>query len=368
MERSGTPLGARLTQIGLTLIVVGLVVFKVLPSIADWSEVADALRDTEPADFVLVIVVALGLELLKALEQQILIPKLGITRAFVALENTALVSNLIPGPSGTTMRFVIYRSWGINSADFAKGWLVSSLFNNILVLFFPVVGAILVLGFSDVEPPPILTTVAIIGLVLTTVVVVLAILIFRSEALARRIGSLFGRALQRLRGLLKKPAGPDGAEAVVRFRTDAIDSMRESGVALALTITAKYIVTALLLWISLDAVGLPSGYLSPAEVFASYTFVRLLTIVNITPGSVGIAEALYAGSLTYLAGPGADDALIVAGVVVFRAATYALPIVLGVVCNIVWRRKRSWRAPVEAVPSTDAVVAAAADTVSSDDD
>ena len=107
--------------------------------------------------------------------------------------------------------------------------------------------------------------------------------------------------------------------------------------------------------------GLPSGYLSPAEVFASYTFVRLLTIVNITPGSIGVAEALYAGSLTYLAGDGADDALIVAGVVVFRAATYALPIVLGVICNIVWRRKRSWRADVEAIPGTDAVVAAAAD-------
>ena len=66
------------TQILLTLLVVGLVVFKVLPSIADWGEVADALQSTEPADFVLVIVVALLLEVLKALEQQILIPKLGI--------------------------------------------------------------------------------------------------------------------------------------------------------------------------------------------------------------------------------------------------------------------------------------------------
>ena len=64
----------------------------------------------------------------------------------MALENTALVSNLVPGPSGTTMRYVIYRSWGITSADFAKGWLVSSAFNNMLVLAMPVVGAILVIG------------------------------------------------------------------------------------------------------------------------------------------------------------------------------------------------------------------------------
>ena len=363
MERSGTPLGARITQIALTLIIVGLVVFKVLPSIADWSDVADALQNAPVSELVAVLVVALGLEVLKALEQQILIPKLGIVRAFVALENTALVSNLVPGPSGTTMRFVIYRSWGINSADFAKGWLVSSAFNNLLVLFMPVVGAILVITTSDVEPPPILTTVAVIGLIATTAAVLLVVGILRSESIARRVGSLYGRAIARLRGILKKPAGPDGAEAVMRFRVDALDAMRDSGVALALTITAKFAVTAFLLWMSLDAVGFPSGYLSPAEVFASYTFVRLLTIVNITPGSIGVADALYAGSLTYLAGDGADEALIVAGVVVFRAATYALPIVLGVICNIVWRRKKSWRAEVEAVPSTDAVVAAAADTI-----
>ena len=312
------------------------------------------------------LVVALGLEVLKALEQQILIPKLGIVRAFVALENTALVSNLIPGPSGTTMRFVIYRSWGINSADFAKGWLVSSAFNNLLVLFMPVVGAILVITTSDVEPPPWLAGVALIGLVVTTAAVLLGIGILRSESIARRVGSIYGRVLQRLRGLMKKPAGPDGAEAVCGSASTRSTSMRASGGALALTISAKFVVTGLLLWMSLDAVGLPSGYLSPAEVFAAYTFVRLLTIVNITPGSIGIAEALYASSLTYLAGDGADEALIVAGVVVFRAATYALPIVLGVICNIVWRRKRSWRAEVEEVPSTDAVVAAAADTITDD--
>ena len=367
MERTGTPLGARITQIALTLIIVGLVVFKVLPGIADWSEVGAALKGAPLSELLLVLVVALGLEVLKALEQQILIPKLGIARAFVALENTALVSNLVPGPSGTTMRFVIYRSWGITSADFAKGWLVSSAFNNLLVLAMPVVGAILVITTSDVEPPPWLAGVALIGLVATTAAVLLVIGILRSESLARRVGSIYGRLLQKLRGLMKKPAaGQDGAEAVVRFRTDAIDAMRDSGVALALTISAKFVVTALLLWMSLDAVGFPSGYLSPAEVFAAYTFVRLLTIVNITPGSVGIAEALYASSLTYLAGPGADEALIVAGVVVFRAATYALPIVLGVICNIIWRRKRSWRAEVEEVASTDAVVAAAADTITDD--
>ena len=50
MERTGTPLGARITQIALTLIIVGLVVFKVLPGIADWSEVGAALKGAPLSD------------------------------------------------------------------------------------------------------------------------------------------------------------------------------------------------------------------------------------------------------------------------------------------------------------------------------
>ena len=80
--------------------------------------------------------------------------------------------------------------------------------------------------------------------------------------------------------------------------------------------------------------------------------------MSITPGSIGIAEALYATFLTALAGPGADEATILAGVIVFRAATYALPIVLGAISWIVWQRKRSWRAEAAAEPATDAVVKA----------
>jgi putative heme transporter len=349
MERSGTPLGARLAQIALTIVVVGLVVFKVLPSIADWDAVGDSLRAVSFGDVALVIVLALALEVAKAVEQQLLIPTLGLPRAFVALENTAVASNLMPGPSGTAMRFLVYRSWGIHSADFAKGWLVSSAFNNLLVLFLPVVGAILIVTTSDVEPPGILTTIAIAGLVLTTAAVGLGVGILRSERLARRVGAIYGRLLARLRGLMKKPAGPDGAEAVLRFRADALESLRASGLALAVTIAMKFALTALLLWLSIRAVGLPSGYLSATEVFASYTFVRLFTIVDITPGSVGVAEALYGLSLTYFAGNAADASVIVAGVVVFRAATYALPIVLGAICYVVWRTKRSWRATADRV-------------------
>ncbi len=145
----------------------------------------------------------------------------------MALENTALVSNLVPGPSGTTMRFVIYRSWGITSADFAKGWLVSSAFNNLLVLAMPVVGAILVITTRTSSRRRWLAGVALIGAGRDDRGGRARDRILRSESLARRVGSIYGRLLQKLRGLMKKPAaGQDGAEAVVRFRTDAIDAMR----------------------------------------------------------------------------------------------------------------------------------------------
>src|SRR5262249_17845219 len=97
-------------------------------------------------------------------------------------------------------------------------------------------------------------------------------------------------------------------------------------------------------------------------IFVAYAVVRLLTVVEITPGGVGEVEVAYAAALSFVAVDGNDDA-IVAGVLLFRLVTYVLPIAVGAGCYVFWQRKRSWRRapppePIEAV----AVVAAVADT------
>lgn len=356
----GTPLASRLAQGALTLVILYLVFGRLLPGLVDWSEVGDALADVSVGWLVVVGAIALALELVKAREQALLIPILGLQRALVALEVTAVASNLVPGPSGTAARFMVYRSWGVDSAQFAKGWIVSSAFNNLMVLLLPVAGAICVVVASDVDLRPLTAGLALAAAVVAIAAAALGVAILRSERIAARVGRLAGAAVRRLRGLLKRPSGADAEAAVLRFRADALEALRAVGLPLGLTIFGKFALTAFLLWLALRAVGVPGGALNPAEVLAAYAFVRLGTIVDITPGSVGIAEALYAASLSFLAAGRADEDVIMAGVIVFRAATYALPIVLGALSYVVWRMRRDWRAPVVALPAADDVVAAAA--------
>ena len=69
-------------------------------------------------------------------------------------------------------------------------------------------------------------------------------------------------------------------------------------------------------------------------------FARLLTAIPITPGGIGVIElALIAG----LNAAGGDHAQVVTAVLVFRVLTYVLPIPLGLLAYVTWRRNKSWR-------------------------
>jgi uncharacterized protein (TIRG00374 family) len=80
------------------------------------------------------------------------------------------------------------------------------------------------------------------------------------------------------------------------------------------------------------------------EVLAVFAFVRLLSALPVTPGGVGVVEL---GLTAGLVAAGGNRAKVVAAVLVFRALTYLLPIPVGVLTYVVWRRKSSWRATAE---------------------
>ena len=72
---------------------------------------------------------------------------------------------------------------------------------------------------------------------------------------------------------------------------------------------------------------------------------------------VGVVEALYTAAFLVVT-DGADEAEIVAGVILFRGLTYAGPILLGAVALLVWKLRKSWRRPVRPEPIGAASVGA----------
>lgn len=88
--------------------------------------------------------------------------------------------------------------------------------------------------------------------------------------------------------------------------------------------------------------GIPASQVSLAAVFAAFTFGTLAGSIPITPGGLGTADAVY---IAVMVAAGASHSAAVAGDLVFRTLTYLLPIPVGGITYVIWRRKKSWLKP-----------------------
>jgi uncharacterized membrane protein YbhN (UPF0104 family) len=340
----------------LTLALVGLVVYLLLSNVGELSDVVDALKNVSAADAVLLVALLLLSQILIGAQLAATVPGLGLTRGMVAVECAAAASNVIPGPSGTATRLAVLRSWGFYTEDFARSWIFTSSLTNFTVLAMPAVAVVLVAIDNDV--PGAVFAIAAAALLVCAVAVYLVVRIVRSERFARRAGVLAGRAARWGAGVARRrPTDRDFEEATLHFRDDLRTSWKTLGTTVTLAVLGTYITQGVIFALSLRATGLGRDELSVGAVAVVYTAVRLLTIVNFTPGGVGVTEALYTSAL--LAATGGDyQSQIVAGVFLFRGLTYMGPILLGAAALLVWRFRRSWRVRPPAEPVGAAAVGA----------
>jgi putative heme transporter len=101
----------------------------------------------------------------------------------------------------------------------------------------------------------------------------------------------------------------------------------------------------LVLLATLRAVGVSDAEVGWAEVLAVFAFARLATAIPITPGGAGVVEAVLIAGLV---AAGGDREQVTAAVLVYRALTWALPILVGIVCYLWWRRQSLVASPAEA--------------------
>jgi putative heme transporter len=284
------------------------------------------------------------------------VPGLGLARGMVAVESASAASNVVPGPSGTATRLAVLRSWGFYTEDFARSWLFTSTLTNLTVLVMPALAVVVVAIDNDV--PWQVLALAAVGLVACVVAAVVVVQVVRSERFAGRVGILWGRIVRWAAGATRRrPSDRDFEEATLRFRDDLRTSWRALGTKVTLAVVGTYVTTGAIFALSLRATGLSREELSIGAIAVVYTIVRLLTIVNFTPGGVGVTEALYTAALL-AATDGAYESEIVAGVFLFRGLTYVGPILLGAVALLIWRFRRSWRAHPPPEPVGAAAVGA----------
>ena len=317
-------------------VIVGTYVF-VLPQFANYGEVWAQVK-TLSWEWILILIGSVVLNMITfAPPWMAALPGLGFWSAETVTQASTASTYLAPGgPAvGIGISAAMLFAWGFRADEVALAVTLTGIWNQLAILGFPTVAlALLTLTHGDRTA---LQSIATIGLVVFVVVAGGFALALSSAGMARRVGGLAARLVNRtLRIVRRGPVGWDG-ESLARFRSRAIGLLRRRWHVLTLATIAGQLTVFLVLLASLRALGVGAGEVSVIEAFAGWSLARVLGSIPITPGGLGLVEL---GLTTVLVGFGGNRAGVVAAVLVYRFLTIVPTLVLGAAAAATWRRHR----------------------------
>ncbi len=335
--------GKKVVSTVITLAVLALVFGFLIPRLGSYSEVFKTLGDLDTGQVLLLVGIGLGCIVLAWMMYWLSLPYLGFWQAAEFSLTSNLIASTLPAgaPLSLALGYEIIVSYGFDASDLALALGVSGIWNTFSKLGLPVV-SVAILAFSG-DSEGRLLVLALIGLgVLALAIGALAMVLWK-PALARRCGEIAQGAVSWVLRLFKRGPVTGWGDSMVEFRDQTVSVTRHRWIQLSVCAMAGQLATFWLFLLCVRYAGIPSDVISTVEMFAVFTFARLVSSIPITPGSLGIAEMSYIGFL--VAAGSLNDAqtvLATTGVLLFRGLTYLMPLPLGVVTYLTWsfRRKR----------------------------
>jgi len=264
------------------------------------------------------------------------LPSIRLRQAAVVNLGSNAVANTLPAGGALAMgvSWAMLSSWGVSTAQYVLYTLVSGIWNVFARLGLPVL-ALLVLA-TAARPGAGLIAAAAVGLLLLAALAAGLGLLVRSEAFAFRAGRALQYGAVTACRLARRKASLDVPGSLLAFRRQAGALIGARGWRITVATAAANLTLWLVLLACLRGVGLSQAQVSWQTSLAAYAFVRLLTVLPITPGGLGITELGLIGILAVGAGHQAT-AQITAAVLLYRAVTYLPPIPLGAIACLAWR-------------------------------
>jgi uncharacterized membrane protein YbhN (UPF0104 family) len=334
----------------LALVVIAIVFFIVLPSIAPWSKVWGTTQHLSWWWIAALVIAAALNTLTYAPPWMALMPGLSLRAALAVTLASTASTFVVPGGAfvGMGFQFAMLRGWGYRGRPVTLGLTIASLSNQLVIFGCPPLALAMLAtgGGSDA----LLNTVAWVGLLVSGAIVAGLGASLYSEELAHGVGELAANLSSRALALVGRARVGWGGETFVHFRRDARELLGSRWHTVTLTTLANHLSMWLVLIISLRAVGVGSDQVTLIESFAAWSLVRVVGQIPIVPGGFGVIEL---GLTAALAGFGGDKAGVVATVVLYRMLTVVPPLLIGAAFAATWRRHHpSWNGdptPSEAV-------------------
>ncbi len=326
--------GRRLLGGTAAIVVVVAVFVFFLPRIADYRDVWDVIDELGWQEgLVLAAVTVLNLVTF-APPWMAALPGLGFRQAMAMTQASTALSIVSPAGAavGIAGSYSMLRSWGFGRTEVGLAVGVAGVWNQLANLAFPIVALALLTSVD--EDHPALRTAAVVGVAVLGVVIVGFALALSAPRRARRIGDLAARIVSRVkRAFRRKPVGW-GGEDLAGFRSRALELLRRRWHVITLATLAGHLTVFLVLFTCLRAVGVSGDDVSWIEAFAAWSLIRILGVIPLTPGGLGIVELGLSGALVAF---GASNADAVAATLLYRALTVFPTLALGALAAATWR-------------------------------
>ena len=339
----------QVVQAVVSVAVVGAIFVGVLPQVADISDVRREIAAMTLVEVAGLLAVAAWNLLTYLFVWVASLPGLSYGQAMVVTQSTTALANTVPAGSALSigLSYSMFASWGFKRSAITLALLVSGIWNNFVKLGLPVLALALLAVGGEAGGGRVVA--GLLGIAVLVAAVVVFTLMLRTEGTARRVGLLAQRVAAPVVRLLRRPPPAGWDLAVARFREKTIRLLSTRWHWLTLATVVSHLSLYAVLLATLRNVGVSQDEVGWVEVLAAFAFIRLLSAIPITPGGLGVIEL---GLIAALVTAGGERPEVVAAVLVYRALTYLLPIPVGVVCYVVWRRAKRWRRsrPVAAAP------------------
>ncbi len=321
-----------LISLALILIIFGWL----LPKVIDYQEVAAALGTLAAWQFGVLLLAGIIEFIPSGWLYALVTPGLSLRQGVTAWVASTGVGSTVPAMN-LVVRFGMYRSWGASVERSMLGIFLSGVFDNIVKFSLPVISVLLTV-LVGVAVPSLVFWVAVVAALIVTATLIVAVGVARSERFAQWLGS----ALERIAnwGLAKLKRDPIAgiAAQIVGIREFALDTVTAVWWRAFTAAGMATLWTYVILLVSVRFAGIPADVISAGQAFVIWTLVLLVQAVPLTPGGVGFVEAAYIALFGAIAGEAYSTQIAVA-VVLYRAAQWALPIVVGWPLVWWWRRQ-----------------------------
>jgi uncharacterized membrane protein YbhN (UPF0104 family) len=313
------------------VLVIAWLLWQVIKDI-DWAEVWESLAKLTLAQVLLMLALVLIRQILNAIPLAMFVPDMTVKQSTVSDLSAGLIATTAPPPGDAVLRLAMFRSWNIPLESGMAGFTLNMVIYYVLRFAAPVVGFLTLFVASRFDDEY-----AVVALISGAVALLIAgaiVSVVRSKRLAAIIGRSSGRVLKKFKPDKVDPE--QWASRVVEFRGTIQVALKAGWSKAALALVTMLAVEGVLLLISMRAMGVPASAIAGIEIVAAFLIAYPLTALPFS--GLGILDLAI---LKMLGGLGAEayESQAVAALVVWRMATLVLPLLLGVLALLGWRRK-----------------------------